>query len=201
MPRAIAWTALVLGLLALPALFVARFDDDPLNLRDPESPSVATLLDIIGDPRVGPYDARVLSKSSEAAAAVAEKLSALPEVARAVTLSDYLPAEQDDKLAIIEETAFFLTPLWAETPAASIDDDARRRAFADLKATAAKIAERPGPMVPRGWPRLWHAWTTRPRRCWRWSGPCSAPCRRASTRWPLRSPPHRSRARTCRMTW
>ncbi len=143
--RAIAWTALALGLLALPALFLARFDDDPLNLRDPDSPSVATLLDVIGDSRVGPYDARVLSGSSEAAAAVAEELSALPEVARAVTLSDYLPAEQDDKLAIIEETAFFLTPLWAPTPpASSIDEDERRRAFADLKATAAKIGGGPG---------------------------------------------------------
>ncbi len=143
--KTIAWTALTLGLLALPALFVARFDDDPLNLRDPGSPSVATLFDIIGDSRVGPYNARVLSGSSEAAAAVAGKLSALPEVARAVTLSDYLPAEQDDKLAIIEETAFFLTPLWAQTPPSSpIEEHERRRAFADLKETAAKIGERPG---------------------------------------------------------
>ena len=69
--QTIAWTALALGLLALTTLFLARFDDDPLNLRDPESPSVATLLDIIGDPRIGPYDARVLSGSPEAADALA----------------------------------------------------------------------------------------------------------------------------------
>jgi hopanoid biosynthesis associated RND transporter like protein HpnN len=138
--KAIAWTALALGLLALPALFAARFDDDPLNLRDLDSPSVAALLAVIDDARVEPYHASVLSEGPEAAAALAETLSALPEVARAVTLSDYVPSEQDDKLAIIEETAFFLTPLWARTPPSSpIGEEERRRAFAALKATAAKI--------------------------------------------------------------
>ncbi len=143
--KAIAWTALLLGLLALPALFFARFDDDPLNLRDPESPSVATLLDIIEDSRIGPYNARVLSENSETAAQVAGKLSALPEVARTMTLFDYVPAEQDDKLAIIEEMAFFMTPLWAESPPAPpLGEDERRRAFVDLKETAAKIRDGPG---------------------------------------------------------
>jgi hopanoid biosynthesis associated RND transporter like protein HpnN len=142
--KAIAWVALALGLLALPALFIARFDDDPLNLRDPDSPSVATLLDIIEDPRVEPYDARVLSDSPEAAAALADKLAALPEVERTVTLLDYLPSEQDDKLAIIEESAFFLTPLWAQTPLPSpIGEEGRWRAFVALKATAAKIGAGP----------------------------------------------------------
>ena len=142
--RAIAWTALTLGLLALPALLVARFDDDPLNLRDLDSPSVAALLAVIDDARVEPYHASVLSEGPEAAA-LAETLSALPEVARAVTLSDYVPSEQDDKLAIIEETAFFLTPLWARTPPSPpVGEEERRRAFAAMKATAAKIGEGSG---------------------------------------------------------
>jgi hopanoid biosynthesis associated RND transporter like protein HpnN len=142
--KAIAWGGLALGLLALPALLVAHFDDDPLNLRDPDSPSVATLLDIIEDSRVEPYDASVLSESPEAAAALAKRLSALPEVERAVTLLDYLPAEQDDKLAVIEETAYFLTPLWTQAPPPPpIGEEERRRAFAALKAAAAGVGEGP----------------------------------------------------------
>ncbi len=142
--RAIAWAGLALGLLAIPALFFARFDDDPLNLRDPESASVATLLDIIEDPRVQPYDATVLTESLEAAAEQAARLAALPEVERAVTLLDYVPGDQDDKLAIIEETAFFLTPLWhSGAGAAPPGPEDRRRAFEALKATAAAVGEGP----------------------------------------------------------
>jgi hopanoid biosynthesis associated RND transporter like protein HpnN len=142
--RAIAWGGLGLGLLAVAALPFARFDDDPLNLRDPESASVATLLDIIEDSRVRPYDATVLTQAPEAAAALAERLAALPEVEHTVTLLDYVPRDQDDKLAVIEETAFFLTPLWGSAaPAPPPGPDDRRRAFEALKATAAAIGEGP----------------------------------------------------------
>jgi hopanoid biosynthesis associated RND transporter like protein HpnN len=142
--RDVVWAGLGLALLALATLPFARFDDDPLNLRDPESPSVATLLDIIGDTRVQPYDARILTAGPEAADALAERLAALPEVDRAVTLSDYVPSDQDDKLAVIEETAFFLTPLWRSgTAIEPPDPEARRRAFGKLKEIAAAIDEGP----------------------------------------------------------
>jgi hopanoid biosynthesis associated RND transporter like protein HpnN len=145
--RAIAWTGLALALLALAALPFARFDDDPLNLRDPESASVATLLDIIEDSRVQPYDASILTEGPEAAAALAERLAALPEVDKAVSLLDYVPGEQDDKLAVIEETAFFLSPLWRpRIAAAAPDPQDRRRAFEALRATVAAIDQ--GPAAP-----------------------------------------------------
>ncbi len=139
----IAWGALLLALLAATALPWARFDDDPLNLRDPKSPSVATLLDIIEDPRVQPYDVSVLTPGPAAAAALAERLKALPEVAKTVTLMDYLPRQQDEKLRVIEDMAIFLAPLWGGVSLAPPSAEERRRAFDDLGRSAAALAKGP----------------------------------------------------------
>jgi len=111
-PRRVIGGALALGLGAAVLLPFARFDDDPLNLRDPAAESVAALLELFDDPRVTPYGAAVLAPSLEAGAALAARLAALPEVASARTIADFVPADQDDKLALIDEMAVFLGPLF-----------------------------------------------------------------------------------------
>jgi hypothetical protein len=117
--------ALALGLGAAALLPFARFDDDPLNLRDPAAESMTTLFELFDDPRVTPYAAAVLAPSLEAGAALAVRLEALPEVASARALSDLVPADQDHKLAMIDEMAVFLGPLFQGSrarPAPSPDE-------------------------------------------------------------------------------
>ncbi|MGH6947912.1 MAG: MMPL family transporter [Kiloniellales bacterium] len=109
--RWVVGLALLLALAASVVLPSARFDDDPLNLRDPESESVATLVDLLDDETIEAYDASVLVSDLSAAKALAAKLEALPEVASATTLADLVPDEQEAKLAIIEDMGFFLVPL------------------------------------------------------------------------------------------
>jgi len=111
-PRRVIGGALALGLGAAALLPFARFDDDPLNLRDPAAESVAVLFELFDDPRVTPYGAAVLAPSLEAGAELAARLAALPEVASARTIADFVPADQDDKLATIDEMAVFLGPLF-----------------------------------------------------------------------------------------
>jgi hypothetical protein len=101
-----------LGLLALAALPFARFDDDPLNLRDPNSDSVSALNDLFDDPRVQPYSADVLAPDLAQARVLAGKLARLKEVEAAITPDDFLPTGQVEKLAIVEEMSFFLAPLF-----------------------------------------------------------------------------------------
>jgi hopanoid biosynthesis associated RND transporter like protein HpnN len=140
----VALVALALGLLAAAALPFARFDDDPLNLRDPESDSVATLLALLDDPRIEPYDINILTPDLESAATLAERLEQLPEVARAASLRDLVPTEQDEKLAIIEETAYFLTPLFmAGSPVSPPDAEARRAAVERVKRALETMAGGP----------------------------------------------------------
>jgi len=110
-PRAVLLAALGLGLTAAAVSPFAWFDDDPLNLRDPESESVAVLLELIDDPNIEPYAATVLADDTEALAGLVPELAALPEVSRVDSLFSMVPEAQDDKLAVIEDMAIFLTPL------------------------------------------------------------------------------------------
>ena len=132
--RPVLFGALVLALAALAAVPFARFDSDPLNLRDPDSESVATLLDLLDDPRVQPYDISILATDLDAAEALAERLEPLPEVDAVVTPRDLVPPGQDNKLGIIEDMGIFLAPLWFPNegpPPPSLEE--QRRSVAALR--------------------------------------------------------------------
>jgi uncharacterized protein len=97
-------TAVVLG---LPLLKDLRFDFNPLNLRSKEVESVATLLDLMRDPDTSPNTIDILERDLPRAAALAEMLGALPEVAHARTIESFVPKDQDEKLALIDDASFF----------------------------------------------------------------------------------------------
>ena len=107
---AVAVGALVVGLAALSALPWARFDFNPLNLKDPETESTATFLDLIQDPDIPVYTIDILAENLAAADAAAALLADVPEVDAAVTLSSFVPEDQDEKLAIIDDLAIFMAP-------------------------------------------------------------------------------------------
>ena len=93
------------------------------------------------DPDTSPNTIDILEPNLASASAMAEKLSKLPEVAKVRTLQSFVPKDQDEKLAIIDDASFFfentLNPASvdpAPTPAetlAAIDKTA-----ADLSAAA-----------------------------------------------------------------
>ncbi|MEE8502547.1 MAG: MMPL family transporter [Kiloniellales bacterium] len=140
-PRTVLAVSLLLALGAAAVAPMARFDDDPLNLRDPESESVAVLRDLIEDPRFEPYAAVVLADNLSAATGLAAELETLAEVAEAKTLRDAVPAQQDDKILVIEHMSFFLAPLLLpqspEPPAGAAE---RQRAAAALRRHATVLA-------------------------------------------------------------
>jgi uncharacterized protein len=104
-------TGVVLG---LPLLGALRFDFNPLDLRSKEVESVATLLDLMRDPDTSPNTIDVLEPDPASASALAKKLGRLPEVAKVRTLESFVPKDQDEKLALIDDASFFfentLTP-------------------------------------------------------------------------------------------
>ncbi|MGI8739577.1 MAG: MMPL family transporter [Gammaproteobacteria bacterium] len=101
--RAIRRTALALAAVAALSLPFASFDYNPLNLRDPDSESVATFQDLVDSDDTPPWSISVLEPDATAAATVAERLRELPSVSRAVSLPDHVPARQVRKLAIIDD--------------------------------------------------------------------------------------------------
>jgi hopanoid biosynthesis associated RND transporter like protein HpnN len=141
--RLILWGALVLGLAAATTLPLVRFDDSPLNLRDPETESVSTLFDLLEDGRFDPFRAAVLAKNAEEADTVAAKLRELPEVRRVETAADLVPRDQQEKLAMLGDLALMLTPVVAPAALQPPPDAAElRTAINELREAAAAVADR-----------------------------------------------------------
>jgi hopanoid biosynthesis associated RND transporter like protein HpnN len=139
---AIVCVTLGVALAGTPLLRDLQFDFNPLNLRDPHSESVSTLRDLMRDPMTDPRTIEILVPSLEAAGSLVEHLRQLPEVARVTTLEDFVPKDQDEKLAIIAPATQSLLPLldpsrMLDTPTDSEDVAALEKAAAGFLRTAA----------------------------------------------------------------
>ncbi len=134
-------TAVILG---LPLLRNLSFDFNPLDLRSKQAESVSTLLDLIADPDTSPNTIDILKPDLASASVLAEALGRLPEVAKVRTLESFVPKDQDEKLALIDDASFFfentLTPGQvdpAPTPAQTLE--AINKTAADLSGAAAGL--------------------------------------------------------------
>lgn len=139
--RGVAFAALALTLGCLYALTELRFDTNPINLRDPAAESVATWRDLALTPETNPNILEVLTPDLAAAQRLAVPLAALPEVARATTLADFVPAQQTEKLALIEDAALLLGPALSPEPLPAPDETA---IVAALRSAASELAPLPG---------------------------------------------------------
>ncbi|SDT55185.1 MMPL family transporter [Bradyrhizobium canariense] len=97
----IAGTVLVV-LAGAPLLMHLPFDFNPVNLQSPTSASVVTYRQLQKDPETTGNDAEVLAPSIEQADAIAKRLAELPEVSRTLTLSSFIPSDQDQKIATLK---------------------------------------------------------------------------------------------------
>ena len=144
--RSILWGALALGVLGAATLPFARFDDSPLDLRDPKTEGVSTLFDLLRDARFDPFRAAVLARNAAEAEEIAAKLRALPEVRRVETAGDLVPDRQDEKLAMLGDLALMLTPVLSPGEQRPPPDSAELRAsVSELReAATAEAARSPG---------------------------------------------------------
>ncbi len=126
--RKVVLGASVLGLAALFAAQDARFDFDPMHLRDPATESVATAIELMRENDDPPYTIEVMRPSLEEAEALAARLEALALVDDTVTLRDLVPGDQDEKLMVIEEMSMFLYPILMLPGGTEPPDDAARGA-------------------------------------------------------------------------
>ena len=129
------------GLVALAALPRLVFDFDPLKLKDPETESMSTALDLMDDPLVNPNTLNVLIENEDGVRPLAEKLNALPEVGHTVTVFDLIPEDQDTKLTILDDLYLILGPaLDPGTDAQPSSDDIRAAAAKALESANAYLA-------------------------------------------------------------
>jgi hopanoid biosynthesis associated RND transporter like protein HpnN len=110
------WVIAVAALLAAGSLALlprVAFDFDPLDLKDPNSESMATVLDLVKDPETTPYTIEIVAPSLAAATALGDRLGELPEVAQVITPASFIPSEQNQKLAILSDLVLLLGPSMA----------------------------------------------------------------------------------------
>ncbi|MEQ8935606.1 MAG: MMPL family transporter, partial [Amphiplicatus sp.] len=98
----VAIAVILLGLVSLIYLPQARFDADPMSLRDPSSPSVTGFNLLFTDDDTLPYRLSRLAGSAEEAEATAAAVKKLGTVKSARSLPDYVPDDQDAKLELID---------------------------------------------------------------------------------------------------
>ena len=137
-----------LAIAGLPLLYYLHFDFNPMNLRSPKVESMATYLELRRDPTVGASSINVLVPSTVAADQAAQRLKALPEVDRVMTMADFIPSDQPEKLAMIAEAASVLNPVLRAPPRPTPTDadniEALKRGIDGLTKAAGEQQAGPG---------------------------------------------------------
>ncbi|HEY5624409.1 MAG TPA: MMPL family transporter, partial [Gammaproteobacteria bacterium] len=97
--------------------------------------SVRALTDLLVDSSESPWTVELLRPNLEEADRTAIEVEELETVSRAITLSDFVPDEQEDKIEILDDLAFFLEPLqmYSETPPEPTTAAEAAAAIAQLK--------------------------------------------------------------------
>lgn len=104
----VLWAFGVSMLASIATLPLVEFDFNPLHLRDPNGPAMRSLNDLLKDPQRTPNVISVVTKSPEAAKALAERMALLPEVAQAISIDSFVPADQEAKLALVQDASVLL---------------------------------------------------------------------------------------------
>lgn len=139
--------AAILAIASIAVLTGLRFDFNPLNLQNPREEAVATLYDLMASPRTTPNTIEILAPSLQAATTLGAKLEKLPEVAQVATAASYVPDDQPQKMAILQDAAQLIGPTLdppQQQPAPSNSEvlDAIKHCAQDLK-DAAKSGDPP----------------------------------------------------------
>jgi len=110
-----------------------RFDFNSLNLQSRDSEAVRTLVSLHADGTITPYTLTVSVPDLAAADRASSALRALPEVGAVKTLRDLIPADQELRLAMIDEARVLLGPSVLSVRALPPPDaNARQMAVAQL---------------------------------------------------------------------
>ena len=150
------WVLIFVGLITvagIPLLLKLPFDSNPMHLRSPKVESIATYLDLIKDPATSPNSIDVLAPNVDAVPELTKRLEGLDAVAKVISIDTFVPRDQDQKLATIQETAQLLAPALnparkpppptdAENVKALKDTAAALKTIANGDSAGAKAADR-----------------------------------------------------------
>ena len=126
---ALAVTLALLGAAALPRL---ELETNVLAIRDPDTESVRAFEDLLDSDLTTPWYLDLLVPDLAQAQHLAAQVKQLPTVERALSLMDYVPDDQHEKLAILEDVALMLDLPESMDAPAPLDLDAQVLALRHL---------------------------------------------------------------------
>lgn len=143
---ALTTIAILASAVTLPHI---RFDYNLLNLNNPRAESVLTFQELLKNTEDSPWHIDILVDQFQETESVVQRLKALPEVDKVISILDLVPQEQEAKSLLIEEMALTLGPI-SFSPAAFQKTDRytvaqQRMALEKLNHALTRfIAEQPG---------------------------------------------------------
>ncbi len=149
--RAVCFAAIAIALVSAFSVPQLRFDANIVAMRDPSTESVQTFNDLLADAGANsPWYANSVVANLAEADALKQRMRELDVVARSISLSDYVPEDQEEKLEILADLAFLLdTPGVESTPGASTSPEVQVESLRELQALlreATRDAE-PSPLI------------------------------------------------------
>jgi hopanoid biosynthesis associated RND transporter like protein HpnN len=108
--RTIRMVAAVAGICALFFIPKLSFDYNPLNLYSQHSEAISTIKELFGDEKSPPWTLSVLARSEKEAREWAARIKDVKEVKAVLTMADFIPDHQPEKLAIISDIALLMPP-------------------------------------------------------------------------------------------
>ncbi|RUT25112.1 RND transporter [Asaia sp. W19] len=136
----------VTGLALIPRL---SFDADPLHTKNPDTEGMRAIHLLEQDPRASPYDGEVVVPNLKIAAERAKQFEALPSVSSVMWLGMFVPENQTEKLAMIQDTASILLPtLVGQEVQPAPDANALRASAASAASKLGAVLDKTAPDSP-----------------------------------------------------
>jgi len=108
-PRLVSGVALLLFVFGVWKAVDVQFDANVVRMRDQETESVQTFNDLLGEAGVrSPWPLDTIAADLETATRIAREVEKLPVVDFSLTLADYVPTDQEEKIAILEDVGMIL---------------------------------------------------------------------------------------------
>ncbi|MFT4583167.1 MAG: hopanoid biosynthesis associated RND transporter like protein HpnN [Gammaproteobacteria bacterium] len=141
--RGVLGVATVVWILAALSIPGAEFDIDPVNLNDPSAQSVVTFRELLNDPEQSPLAIATTANSRLLAEELVAKLKAISAVSSVRFIDSFVPENQADKLALVDDLALTLGFDFGLAEPPRVDVQRTSAATDKLRAGISKIVQQP----------------------------------------------------------
>ena len=143
--KPITFVTLLATITSIYFVFQVKTDFNPLNLRDPKTESVIAFKELMKSKDTSPMTLTVLVKSEAEALAMQKKLSGLTTVDKTVSLFDFVPDDQESKLAIVDDMMLTLGPQSQSFPQLKTGTDPKPSIVRMIAAIDANLPKKTNP--------------------------------------------------------